>query len=341
MIMNTPLSLQNRISGALWGALSGDALGVPVEFQSRQWLKENPVATMRGFGTHGQPPGTWSDDSSLLLCTVASLANCERFDSADLADRFVRWSVDGYWTPHGDVFDIGVATSEAISRLRSGIPPEEAGGNGEYSNGNGSIMRILPIALWFQDATAESLAVYAQRASSITHRHPRSQMACALYCLLVRALLRGMTAANAWCDSVQTFTRHYQYEPYLAERLNFHLLESGRLDQCTEHDIDSSGYVMHTLTAAIWCLLTSQSFEETVLKAVNLGGDTDTTGCVAGGLAGACFGVQSIPVDWKSGLARHGDVDMLFGQFLKKIPALSPHEVIAEFKPDSAVTPSP
>lgn len=324
MIMNTPLSLQDRISGALWGALTGDALGVPVEFQSRQSLREKPVETMRGFGTHCQPPGTWSDDSSLLLCTVASLATCEKFDSADLADRFVRWSADGYWTPHGDVFDIGVATSEAISRLQSGISPEEAGGHDEYSNGNGSLMRILPIALWFQDSTPESLAVYAQRASLLTHSHPRSQMACALYCLLVRALLRGMTAADAWRESVQTFTQYYQYEAYLAERLHFRMLESGTLGSRTEYDIDSSGYVMHTLTAAVWCLLTSQSFGETVLKAVNLGGDTDTTGCVAGGLAGAHYGVQSIPADWKSVLARHGDVDLLFTQFLEGIPALSP-----------------
>jgi ADP-ribosylglycohydrolase len=324
MIMSTSLSLQNRIGGALWGAVAGDALGVPVEFQSRQSLREKPVETMRGFGTHGQPPGTWSDDSSLLLCTAASLATCEQFDSADLADRFVRWSVDGYWTPHGDVFDIGVATSWAIRRLQSGISPEEAGGNDEYSNGNGSLMRILPIALWFQDSTPESLAVYAQRASSITHRHPRSQMACALYCLLVRALLRGMAAADAWRESVQTFTQYFQHEPYLAERLHFRLLESETLGNRTEHDIDSSGYVMHTLTSAVWCLLTSQSFEETVLKAVNLGGDTDTTGCVAGGLAGAYYGELGIPADWKNVLARHGDVDLLLSQFLEGIPALLP-----------------
>jgi ADP-ribosylglycohydrolase len=294
-------------------------LGVPVEFRSRQHLREEPVTGMRGFGTHGQPPGTWSDDSSLLLCSVASLAYCERFDAADLADRFVRWDVEGYWTPHGEVFDIGMATSQAIGSLRSGTAPEEAGRRDEYSNGNGSLMRILPVALWFHATTPDVLAVYAQRASSLTHGHTRSQMACAFYCILVAALLKGSAPMDAMRETVRAFDRCYQSEPYLAERARFGMLESGRLGSLAEHEIDSSGYVMDTLTAAVWCLLTSKSFEETVLKAVNLGGDTDTTGCVAGGLAGAYYGIRSIPVGWNRALARYGDVELLFSEFLQGI----------------------
>jgi ADP-ribosylglycohydrolase len=147
--MTTPL---NKSLGALWGALVGDALGVPVEFQSRGAVQKNPVTGMRGFGTHNQPPGTWSDDSSLMLCTVDSLVSCDCFDSEDLGDRFVRWKAKGYWTPQGRVFDIGIATAESLSRIAMGVPPEEAGGIDEYSNGNGSLMRILPIALWFSRA---------------------------------------------------------------------------------------------------------------------------------------------------------------------------------------------
>ncbi|EDY20779.1 ADP-ribosylation/Crystallin J1 [Chthoniobacter flavus Ellin428] len=321
--MNTVISVQDRIHGALWGALVGDALGVPVEFQSRQALRENPVTAMRGFGTHGQPSGTWSDDSSLLLCTVDSFTTCGKLNVHDLASRFVRWGVDGYCTPHGGIFDVGIATSEALSNLQNGVPPEEAGRADEYSNGNGSLMRILPVALWFLGATPEELMVSAQRASTLTHRHPRSQMACALYCLLVRALVQRVPPDKAWSQAVDAFAAYYERPPYIAERLHFRLIESGNLANQTERDIDSTGYVMHTLAAAVWCLLTSRSFEETVLKAVNLGGDTDTTGCVAGGLAGACYGMASIPPDWKSVLARHDDVQSMLARFLDRLPAPS------------------
>jgi ADP-ribosylglycohydrolase len=311
---------KDQIHGALWGAVVGDALGVPVEFQSRQSLRTNPVTGMRGFGTHGQPAGTWSDDSSLLLCTVDSLVSCRGFNPADLGQRFVRWESFGYWTPHGDVFDVGMATFQAISHLAHGMSPEEAGGTDEYSNGNGSLMRILPMAIWFRESPDEELAVYARRASSLTHRHARSQMACALYCLMIKKLLDGASAEEAFEDARKSFGRIYASVPFAQERSHFQFLETGRLSNATEMEINSSGYVMHTLTAGIWCLLTSKSFEETVLKAVNLGGDTDTTGCVAGGLAGACYGAESIPEIWKATVAREQALAALFTQFTEAAP---------------------
>ncbi|MEO8353877.1 MAG: ADP-ribosylglycohydrolase family protein, partial [Chthoniobacteraceae bacterium] len=170
------ISLAQRKLGALWGSLVGDALGVPVEFLSREAVRKNPVHGMRGFGTHNQPPGTWSDDSSLLLCTVESLAHRGGFDATDLGQRFVRWESEGHWTPHGRVFDIGIATSQALSRLAMGTAPEQSGGSDEYSNGNGSLMRIAPIALWFDNLPPNDLAATVHRASALTHRHPRSQM---------------------------------------------------------------------------------------------------------------------------------------------------------------------
>ncbi len=312
--MSAP-SQEARIAGALWGALAGDALGVPVEFMSREMVRQNPVSDMRGHGSHNQPAGTWSDDSSLLLCTVDSLAACGKFDPADLARRFVRWERDGYWTPHGVVFDIGIATSHAIANLARRAPPEEAGGADVQSNGNGSLMRVLPIALWFRAAPDAELATLAQRASSLTHRHPRAQMACALYCLLVRELLTGTAPADALRTALQAFGRVFAQPPFLAERRHFQMLERGNLAKAAERDIASSGYVIHTLTASIWCLLTSASFQETVLKAVNLGSDTDTTGTVAGGLAGARYGLRSIPAEWKKCLARHDEIVALFAQF--------------------------
>jgi ADP-ribosyl-[dinitrogen reductase] hydrolase len=310
----------DRILGALWGSLAGDALGVPVEFLSRETVRQNPVTGMRGFGTHRQPAGTWSDDSSLLLCTVESLTHAGGLDAADLGERFVRWETNGSWTPHGNVFDIGHTTARAISQIASGITPEEAGGADVNSNGNGSLMRILPIALWFQDESAEAIAIHAQRASSITHRHARSQMACAFYCLLARELLHAVSRKEALRAAFETFSQIYAHPPFKEEMLHFRLLDPKVLEKLPETEIASSGYVIHTLLASVWCLLTSQTLEETLLKAVNLGGDTDTTGTVTGGLAGAYYGMKAIPLCWEQLLARHDDIESLFARFLSCAP---------------------
>ena len=318
--MSAPI-LRERMLGALWGALAGDALGVPVEFMSRATVRQNPVCGMRGFGTHRQPAGTWSDDSSLLLCAAESLVERDGFDSADLAQRFIAWERVGVWTPYGEVFDIGIATAQAIGRLRSGVAPESAGGADDYSNGNGSLMRILPMALWYHERPAAELAALVQRASSLTHRHPRAQMACVFYCLIVQALLGGAAPNAAYDVARKAFAVLYETPPFVQERDRFQALEKGRLRFFADEEIESSGYVMHTLTASIWCLLTSFSFEDAVLKAVNLGGDTDTTGTVTGGLAGTHFGLSAMPSNWRTTLARHEEITELFTRLVEAIPA--------------------
>lgn len=314
------ISREQRILGALWGSLCGDALGVPVEFLSREMIRANPVTGMRGHGTHGQPAGTWSDDSSLLLCTAESLALKGSLDLADMGARFVRWQTQNHWTPHGAVFDIGITTAHSLLRIARGTPPEQAGGARVTDNGNGSLMRILPIALWFAGKPVAETVLAAHIVSALTHRHPRSQMACALYCLVVRKLLGAVSPEEALHGALKTFATAYDFAPFLAERLSFQLLEAGDLATRPESEIGSSGYVLHTLTAGLWCLLTTRSFDECVLKAVNLGLDTDTTGTVAGGLAGAWYGIESVPEAWKRGLARHDDVAALFQTFLHAIP---------------------
>lgn len=141
---------EEKIIGGILGLAIGDALGVPVEFISRQELRKKPVKEMTGYGTHSQPPGAWSDDTSLTLCLVESL--CEAgYDLADTGKKFVRWYREGYWTPFGDVFDIGNATRQAILTLERGIDPALAGLADEWSNGNGSLMRILPASLYFAE----------------------------------------------------------------------------------------------------------------------------------------------------------------------------------------------
>lgn len=304
-----------RILGGLWGALVGDAIGVPVEFQSRSEVRSNPVKDMREHGTHDQPKGTWSDDGALMLCTVDGLVHHE-FDTADMGKRFVAWRHEGLWTARGKVFDIGVATAQALTRIAEGTPAEIAGGDGPHSNGNGSLMRILPVALRFANFSTESLLERVHRSSSITHRHARSQMACGLYSLVVRELLHGAENRGAFEKGLAAFRNFYEVEPQWSEELQaFQFLLAGDLSSRSESEIDSSGYVIHTLTASLWCLLSTNDFEACVLKAVDLGEDTDTTGCVAGGLAGVAYGLEQVPSRWRSALPRTNELEQLFSRF--------------------------
>lgn len=307
----TVISSKDRILGGLWGSLVGDALGVPVEFKDRATVQLDPVKDMREFGTHKQPRGTWSDDSSMLLCTADSLVNHE-FSLADMGDRFVRWMNEEIWTAHGDVFDMGGTTCTALMRIAKGIPADEAGGRHEDSNGNGSLMRIMPAVLRFAAEPLESYSSRLEKVSAITHGHARSRMACVFYGLMVRQLLLGVPPQAALDSARAEFAGCYERSPEFS-RFN-HILEDD-LALLPEGEVVSTGYVLHTLHASLWCLLTTENYCDCVLKAVNLGGDTDTTGCVAGGLAGVAYGMKSIPADWMHVLARKGDVDCLFHEF--------------------------
>jgi ADP-ribosyl-[dinitrogen reductase] hydrolase len=177
-------------------------------------------------------------------------------------------------------------------------------------------MRILPVALRFSELSTESMLDRIHRASSITHRHPRSQMACGLYALVVRELFRGRSNEEAFQSGLKAFREFYEPDPrWSAELPAFQLLLNGDLPRRLESDIDSSGYVIHTLIASLWCLVTTNNFEQCVLKAVNLGEDTDTTGTVAGGLAGVAYGLRGIPERWRNALPRAADLEALFSEF--------------------------
>jgi ADP-ribosyl-[dinitrogen reductase] hydrolase len=313
MIPAPALSNRDRILGGLWGSLVGDALGVPVEFKDRATVQADPVKDMRGFGTHKQPAGTWSDDGALILSTAESLVHSE-FDTQDMGRRFLQWMRGGLWTATGDVFDVGLATTDAIMRIEQGTPAELAGGCDEYSNGNGSLMRILPAVLRFTSKPLQSFSDHLEKVSAITHGHARSRMACVFHGLMARQLLLGWRSQAALDSARAEFTGWYERSPeFSAFR---HILEDD-LVSVPEAEIVSTGYVLHTLHASLWCLLTTTNFEECVLKAVNLGGDTDTTGCVAGGLAGVHFGLGAIPEKWLRAMARHDEVDALFSRFAR------------------------
>lgn len=304
------------IHSALFGVAAGDALGVPVEFRDRNYLKVNPVTDMLANGTHKQPAGTWSDDSSLTFCLAETLAN--EYDLKTLANRFVNWYDYGYWTPHGGVFDIGVATSKAIYRLEQGINPVMAGGADESDNGNGSLMRILPLLFYIKDMTIEDRFRHISDVSSLTHRHIRSVLGCFIYLEFALQILKGVDKFEAFLQTKDTINDFLNNNPICSDNeINkYHRIlmnPIGDYDikpiyEYTEHEIVSSGYIVHSLEAALWCVFKENSFAKTVLRAVNLGSDTDTTAAIAGGLAGLLYGFGAIPQKWIDQLARKDDI---------------------------------
>ena len=313
---------KKSIRAALLGLALGDALGVPVEFIGREARRRDPVAGLRGYGSHQQPPGTWSDDSSLTFCLAETLARrgglAAAPDLVDFGRRAINWLDNGYWTAHGEIFDVGNATRAAIQSLRQGIPPSQAGPRSEFDNGNGALMRLLPL-VFHQTWQAENLDLSAAWAltevvASVTHGHPRSTLGCWLYLLVARGLTRGLIPAAAY-EQMQTLANQWLHAkargPVFYEWPKYGDVLDGTLPNRPEPEIKSSGYVVHTLEAALWCLLTHDTYAATVLAAVNLGDDTDTTGAVAGGLAGLAYGEAGIPAEWLAGLARRADIEDL------------------------------
>lgn len=317
--MDSEISATSRILGGLWGVAVGDALGVPVEFSSRDERKRDPVKDFRGNGTYNQPAGTWSDDTSLTLCTVDTLLH-DGEDYRALGQSFVRWLDAEIWTPHGKVFDVGITTAEAIRHLARGVAPLEAGRADEHSNGNGSLMRILPAAIWFARRDSSETIEGAHQFSALTHRHPRSQVGCALFCLIAQRMIAGADTASAIEQAWHKATGYYRAEPFASELRNYsRIAPADNLRQLQVGNIRGSGYVVHALEASLWCLLNSKSFEETVLRAINLGEDTDTTGAITGALAGIHYGIEAIPERWRTGLAKHDDLDALFKEFTARM----------------------
>lgn len=289
--------LNNLFQKILIGTAIGDALGVPVEFKPRTFLKQNPVSDMQEFGTHNQPKGTWSDDTSLTLC----LAECikEGLDLNKLAQKFIAWKNDNLWTAHGWVFDIGIATRIAIERLEQGEQPELAGGFEEMDNGNGSLMRILPLIAYIKDMEIDQRYDWTKKVSSLTHAHIRSVMACFYLLEFAKKIVEGKEKYQAFKElqiEITTYFEKRKINPLEIQKFKRLLWED--ISILEEDSIKSSGYVVDTLEASIWCILTTNNYKDAVLKAVNLGLDTDTTGAVTGGMAGLIYGIDDIPVDW-------------------------------------------
>jgi len=301
---NPVKSRRNQIRGALLGAAVGDALGVPVEFAGREARKKDPVTDMREYGTHHQPTGTWSDDTSMILATMEGLVGAGTWSPEAVMEEFSLWLKEAKHTPHGTVFDIGNATREAIQHYGHGTDPLGCGGTDDWSNGNGSLMRILPVGLAY--ANDPDLVEKASELSSLTHAHERSRMSCALYCLVVSELLHGEDLTGATSFAWEVMDHRWNFTP--GERAHFDRWQPEQLFARDESDIGSSGHVVDTLEAALWVNARHDNYMDAVLHAVNLGDDTDTTGCVAGGIAGLIHGEESIPAEWLEVLVKREEL---------------------------------
>lgn len=309
----------SQLKGAIFGVAVGDALGVPVEFRSRAALDQDPVVDMRSGGTHHQLAGTWSDDSSLTFCLMASLKS-GKLDTENIATKFLGWLRDAYWTPRGSVFDRGIATTDAIVRFERGMKPELCGGMDEYDNGNGSLMRILPIAFITTKNSVKERYEIAKRVSSITHAHFRSVFSCFIYTEYARLLLTGLEKFEAYESMVKEVNLFISNTDFNPKELNyFDRILNGKIQELARSEVSGSGYVLHTLEASIWCFLTTENYSDATLKAVNLGEDTDTTGAVTGGLAGLYYGIEEIPVNWVNEIARRDEIEVLIEDFGKSL----------------------
>jgi ADP-ribosyl-[dinitrogen reductase] hydrolase len=309
------------IKDALLGLAIGDALGVPHEFKPREKFDANPVTDMDGYGTYNLPPGTWSDDASLSLCLAEALTN--GFDLESIATNFQNWFHSNYWTARGEVFDIGITTREAIDRLSRGIKPDLAGGFDENENGNGSLMRILPLLFYIKDLPISERFHLIKLVSSITHGHDRSIIACFYYLEFGRLLLEKhdkLLVYSKLKTDIPAFLRSINITPSEIKQFDRLLIED--IGDRSQSEISSTGYVLHSLEASIWCLLTTGSYRDAVLKAVNLGNDTDTNAAITGGLAGILYGAENIPANWLNMLARRADIEELAMKLAQRLTGM-------------------
>ena len=295
--------MRNIWKDGIMGVVTGDALGCPVQFESRQEVAAHPVTGMRGYGTFNLPAGSWTDDSSLTLALAESIGRLGKIDPCDIGDNFVKWLDHGEFTPFGYAYDIGGATMSSVLRYKRSHDPKTCGGRTEWDNGNGSLMRILPACLYCVEKDLDDSEAYSliHAVGSLTHAHIRSNIACGLTFAMAKSILKGSgPLTKRLQNGLDCGFKHY--EAALSDQesvlLYNRLRDLEAFARLPASEIKSTGYVVDTLEAAVWSLITTESFKDALLRAVNLGHDTDTVGAVCGGLEGLFYGYDSIPEEW-------------------------------------------
>jgi ADP-ribosylglycohydrolase len=289
------LASRDRILGGLWGLLIGDALGVPYEFNEPEDLPElerieyqPPLSFMRSHSS--VLPGTWSDDGAQVLCLLDSLLSCGNFDINDFASKLLKWYDCGLWAVDNKVFDVGNQTARSLIAYSNGKSPYESGNIIPEGKGNGSLMRVLPLALWHKGSD-EELVNDAHMQSLVTHGHKCNQVCCALYCLWARRILAGHQLNEAYSSAVLRLRQIYGEGSEFYNELEWSI----RPD---DPPIGKGGGFVVDSLRSVRMVLASRDYEQVVKSAIALGDDTDTTAAIAGGLAGIHFGFGNIPTRW-------------------------------------------
>ena len=306
-----------QVRDGVLGVIIGDMLGVPVEFYRREALDKDPVTGLRAGGSHAQPLGAWSDDSALTLCLAESLT--QGFKLSVIAQSFVDWKLKQKWTSHGVVFDIGKQTFMALNNLQKILESGDfealkhlGSESGERTNGNGSLMRTLPLYYHIQKEGVEQSFEKIWQVSALTHPHVRSALACTIYLMMLDELIKNETIKEAYIQTQIRMKAFFTENPvHNTEQETFSRIIEEDISTLTRDEIGSGAYVIDTLEASFWSLLNTNSYAEAVLRAVNLGNDTDTTGAVTGGMAGVFYGIDTAPKEWYEAVVKKGEIEGL------------------------------
>ncbi len=290
------IQLEDRIKGALVGLACGDAVGTTLEFKKRGSF--DPICDMVGGGPFKLDAGQWTDDTSMALCLAHSLAHQKKFDATDQMNRYCNWYQYGYMSSNGNCFDIGLTVSAALRKYLETKNPF-SGSTDERSSGNGSIMRLAPIPIFYHD-DYESCIKYSGESSRTTHGSAECIDSSKLFSSLIFNAFHASSKSNIFENS--------EYEPYCEKVSAIANLEfmSLKYDQIT-----GSGYVIESLNSALWCFMNGASFEECILLAANLGNDADTTAAICGQISGAYYGMSGIPEHWRNKITMAKEIEGL------------------------------
>lgn len=316
-----------KMFDGMMGLVTGDALGLPVQFMRREEIRKRakgPVAGMEEYGTFHMPAGSWSDDGSMALATLSAISEKGKPDPGCIMRNFVRWEKEGAFTQYGFAYDEGDACLTGIVNYLKTGDWRSCGKKGEYANGNGALMRILPACIYWSEkvlsgeaSDAEAL-VSIHEISALTHDHLRAKIADGIYYFMVKSILSGEgKLTNLLQKGISEAKAFYgDRQEVLKEMVCYHrLFDLESFSKKPEAAIRSTGYVVDSLEAAVWCLITTGSLKDCLLKAVNLGGDTDTIAAIAGGLAGLFYGAISIPGEWTKVIVKKEMIEEICSQY--------------------------
>ena len=312
---------------SIYGLAVGDALGVPYEKETFDAMQKNRYTGMIGFFHHNQPPGTWSDDTSMTLCTADSL--CGGFEPDDMMKKFCQWRRKKYYTAGGKVFDVGRTCRKAMDLYQEGYPAERCGDLSVNGNGNGALMRIAPVVLYqyyLHPADDEHLAdflVPIHKASSLTHAHEIGLICCGMYAITIREILmhakEGLPLEKIFMNAYDKALKTYRGDlaPRFKKQIDGDKLFSppNEIAKKAAEELPQWGYALNTWNIAVWSILNTDNYRDCVIKAINLGGDTDSNAAVAGSMAGIIYGKSGIPKEWIEELQNKELIETICGKF--------------------------